>query len=68
MKHKMNKEGLTVAEWMRAAGVTASEVVPGAPRGKLLWDAWEAGEDPSDWRAEGLTTGEGCGIVEKSRG
>lgn len=45
MKAKTNKEGLTLLEWTRAAGLGDSRPV---------WAvrAWQAGEDPTEYRAE----------------
>ncbi len=52
---KRNREGLTWSEWTRAVGVTESEMATFAPpmtegRLRALRTAWEAGEDPSEWR------------------
>lgn len=43
-----NSEGLTFIEWLSAAGRT----VPIYKRFAYLAAAWQAGEDPTEWRAE----------------
>ena len=41
-----NREGMTLLEWLRAAGYAdVKDVVP------ALIDAWRAGEDPAEYRA-----------------
>lgn len=47
----INDEGLTFEEWLGAAGVD-SNAIPG--RHALdLREAWDKGEDPTEWRARG---------------
>ncbi len=56
-----NREGLTYTEWLRAAGYPFTRTLNGWPVvGKKARPAlaeartaWEAGEDPSDYLAEG---------------
>ncbi len=44
----MNREGLTWREWCRAAGVDASRA---SVWSSFAFDAWLAGDDPTEWRA-----------------
>ena len=44
---KQNAYGLSFSRWWRAAGFTSAPGVSSKAR-----DAWNRGEDPSDWRAE----------------
>lgn len=44
---KTNHEGLTLAEWLAAAG----EPEVSDETAAALVEAWENGEDPTDWRA-----------------
>lgn len=48
----LNKEGLTFTEWLAAAGIwhDDGELQP-LPIGSS-YEAWKAGEDPTEWRAE----------------
>jgi hypothetical protein len=41
----LNREGLSFEEWLAAA-----EQLERAQEPELFW-AWEAGEDPTEWRA-----------------
>jgi hypothetical protein len=47
---RLNREGLTFAEWLAAAGVRGDYLVA-VDLALALHDAWRAGEDPTDWRA-----------------
>jgi hypothetical protein len=47
---RTNKEGLTLQEWLAAAGTPDADLLPG------LLVAWDDGEDPSDYRAERVET------------
>lgn len=56
--NKTNKEGLTFSEWLTAAGWLDRSGWPAVGKHvKARLDsakaAWEAGEDPTDYRAEG---------------
>jgi hypothetical protein len=41
-----NREGLTFIEWIHAAGKLATD-----RRIMAFYAAWQAGEDPTEWRA-----------------
>lgn len=50
--HTANKEGLTFKEWLAAAGIWhGPEDLEPLPIGSA-YNAWYAGEDPTEWRAE----------------
>lgn len=50
-----NENGLTYLEWLRASGMPFKGDWPAVSRPMLqqAMRAWELGEDPSDYRAEG---------------
>lgn len=51
----VNANGLTWPQWFYAAGFKSYSVdanwTPVLSEHDSLFDAWKAGEDPSDWRA-----------------
>lgn len=52
MAWSWNKEGLTLTEWLFAAGYFEKNKPPALSKKLML--AWRAGEDPSDYRLERL--------------
>lgn len=53
--HKPNREGLTWDEWAYAAGspelgFCQPTVIEGRAKYPVLFPAWEAGEDPTEYR------------------
>jgi hypothetical protein len=54
---KVNREGLTFGEWLDAAGwTTKSDMSDWSELYKQARAAWSAGEDPTDYRADGTFT------------
>jgi hypothetical protein len=49
---RTNKEGLTLQEWLAAAGAPDADLLPG------LLVAWDDGEDPTEYRADPAPPGD----------
>lgn len=59
----VNDEGLTFEEWLAAAGVENNSVFSFVPKIEHV-EAWENGEDPTEWRARGGKTARGWKVKD----
>jgi alpha-beta hydrolase superfamily lysophospholipase len=46
-RNTVNREGLTLTEWLAAAGFSVAKL---DEQGQALLKAWDAGEDPTEYR------------------